>query len=91
MKEYFGGCHCEGIRFKFYSEEAVEIWKCNCSICEPLEYEHLFIKHDEFNIIEGEELISNYSFGTKKATHALFCKNMRNKKLLSASLTPRLI
>ena len=73
MKECFGGCHCEGVKFKFYSKKAVEIWKCNCSICEPLDYEHLFIKHSDFEIIEGEKLISEYSFGTKKATH-LFCK-----------------
>ena len=73
MKEYFGGCHCQGVKFKFYSEKAVEIWKCNCSICEPLDYEHLVIKHADIEIIQGEKLISEYSFGTKKATH-LFCK-----------------
>jgi hypothetical protein len=73
MKEYIGQCHCGGISFRFYSEDSVEIWKCNCSICEPLDYEHLFIKHDDFTIINGEELISEYSFGTKKAKH-LFCK-----------------
>lgn len=73
MKEYFGGCHCGEIKFKFCSNEAVEIWKCNCSICEMLDYEHLFIGHDDFKIIKGNELITEYSFGTKKAKH-FFCK-----------------
>ena len=73
MKEYFGGCHCGEIKFKFCSYEAVEIWKCNCSICEMLDYEHLFIGHDDFKIIKGNELITEYSFGTKKAKH-FFCK-----------------
>ena len=72
-KEYFGGCHCGEIKFKFYSVEAVEVWKCNCSICELLNYEHLFIKHKDFEVIKGNKIIAEYSFGTKKAKH-LFCK-----------------
>ena len=62
MKEYLGGCHCGEIKFKFYSEESVEVWKCNCSICKMLDYEHLFIEHDDFKIIKGKELLSKYSF-----------------------------
>ena len=63
--EYFGSCHCGVIKFKFYSSESVEIWKCNCSICALLNYEHLFIKHEDFKIIQGNKLLSEYSFGTK--------------------------
>ena len=37
------------------------------------DYEHLFIKHDGFKIMEGNEFIAEYSFGVKKAKH-LFCK-----------------
>jgi hypothetical protein len=37
------------------------------------DYEHLFIKHDDFKIIEGNDRIAEYSFGAKKAKH-LFCK-----------------
>ena len=37
-------------------------------------YEHIFIKHDDFKIIEGSDLITECSFGAKKAKH-LFCKN----------------
>ena len=73
MKEYFGGCHCREIKFKFYSKESIEIWICNCSICKMHNYEHLFIKHDDFKIIKGSESLAEYSFGTKKAKH-LFCK-----------------
>ena len=39
-----------------------------------LDYEHLFIEHDDFKIIKGKELLSKYSFGTQKAKH-IFCKN----------------
>ena len=66
MKEYLGGCHCGEIKFKFYSEESVEIWKCNCSICTMLDYEHLFIEHDNFKIAQGNEMLSRYSLGPKR-------------------------
>ena len=73
MREYFGGCHCRAIKFKFISNGSIEIWKCNCSMCKILDYEHLFIRHDNFKIIEGKSLITEHSFGTKQAKH-LFCK-----------------
>ena len=88
MKEYFGGCHCGEIKFKFCSNEAVEIWKCNCSICEMLDYEHLFIGHDDFKIIKGNGLITEYSFGTKKAKH-FFCKGCGIKSFYQPRSHPR--
>ena len=74
MKEYFGGCHCGKVKYKFSSNDSVEIWKCNCSICKMSDYEHLFIHHNDFQILEGDNLLNEYSFGAKKAKH-LFCKN----------------
>ena len=73
MKEYIGGCHCGEVKFSFLSEESVEIWKCNCSICDMLDYEHLFIKHDLLKIISGKDSIEEYLFKTETAKH-FFCK-----------------
>jgi len=73
MKDYFGECHCGEIRFKFTSEDSVDIWKCNCSICEIHGFEHLFIKHNNFTILAGSDSITEYTFRTKTAKH-LFCK-----------------
>jgi hypothetical protein len=39
-----------------------------------LDYEHLFIGHDDFKIIKGSELLTKYYFGTQKAKH-FFCKD----------------
>jgi len=76
MKDYFGGCHCGKVKFKFKFDlnDSVEIWKCNCSICKMNDYEHLFIHHDDFKILEGDNLLNEYTFGAKKAKH-LFCSN----------------
>ena len=73
MKEYTGGCHCGAIRFAFHSEESAQIWKCNCSICDMIDYDHLFIKHDLFKLTSGKELIEKYVFETETAKH-YFCK-----------------
>jgi hypothetical protein len=73
MKEYTGGCHCGAIRFSFHSKESAQIWKCNCSICDMIDYDHLFIKHDLFKLTSGKELIEKYVFETKSAKH-YFCK-----------------
>ena len=73
MKEFTGSCHCGGVKYKFFSEELVDIWNCNCSICDLLNYQHLFVKHELFEIISGHELLSEYNFGTESAKH-YFCK-----------------
>ena len=78
MKEYFGSCHCKTVRFSFHSDEVVELWKCNCSICSMIDYDHLFIKHNLFNIIAGKRSIQEYVFESKTAKH-LFCKNCGTK------------
>ena len=73
MKEYIGSCHCEKIKFKFIADDSVEIWKCNCSICNSYDYQHLFIKHSDFELMTGGQELSSYKFGTKSAEH-IFCK-----------------
>ena len=67
-------CHCGGVEAEVSLPSGLKnVLKCNCSICRLNDYEHLFINHDDFKIIKGEELISEYSFSSKTAKH-LFCK-----------------
>ena len=90
MKEYIGGCHCGEVKFSFLSEESVEIWKCNCSICDMLDYEHLFIKHDLLKIISGKDSIGEYLFKTETAKH-FFCKLCGIKSFISLGHTQMLL
>ena len=73
MIRYTGGCHCGEVKFSFISDNAVEIWKCNCSICSLIDYEHLFIPHEDFTLLSAQENLTAYSFGTHYANH-YFCK-----------------
>ena len=88
MKEYTGSCHCGGVKFKFKSDELVQIWNCNCSICDMLNYQHLFVKHDLFELISGKELISEYNFESGSAKH-YFCKNVELSLFINPDLTPK--
>ena len=70
---YQGSCHCEAVKFEFRSIQYVEIWTCNCSICSLNNYQHLFVKHSDFTLINGEDSLTAYHFGTRTAEH-LFCQ-----------------
>ena len=73
LNSYYGGCHCKAVQFSFKSESKVSIIKCDCSICAPLEYQHLIISKDNFYLIRGKSFLTNYKFETNQAEH-LFCK-----------------
>ncbi len=68
-----GGCHCRAVRFRVQSERTPKMLRCNCSICAVSGYLHLFIPHDRFTLLSGEEALTSYRFGSGEAEH-LFCK-----------------
>ena len=46
---------------------------CNCSICAMTGYLHLIVQHDDFTLMQGEDALFRYRFGSGKAEH-LFCR-----------------
>ena len=85
MKEYTGGCHCGGVKYKFKSDQSVEIWNCNCSICDMINYQHLFVKHELFELIAGEELLLEYKFESGSAKH-FFAKDVESNRFINQGL-----
>jgi hypothetical protein len=69
---YMGGCHCGGIRFQVTVDTAKAI-ECNCSICRKKGFLHLIVPPEKFTLLQGEELLSTYTFNTRTARHT-FCK-----------------
>ena len=67
-----GGCHCGAVRFEALAEREPDMLDCNCSICAPVGYLHLFIPHARFTLLRGEEALTSYRFGSGEAEH-LFC------------------
>lgn len=52
--------------------EAVTVLDCNCSICAATGFRHLIVRHENFELLSGEEGLTSYRFGTGAANH-LFC------------------
>ena len=46
---------------------------CNCSICAKTGFRHLMVPHGDFTLLQGEEALASYRFGTGAAEH-LFCR-----------------
>ena len=68
-----GGCHCGAVRFEIDTKPMVELLECNCSICSATAHQHLFIPHQNFRLLSGEDALTSYRFGSGEAEH-LFCK-----------------
>ena len=73
LVEHRGGCHCGAVRFKLLAPDEVTIYNCNCSICDKKQNLHFMVQKSNFEILEGEEHLTVYTFGTHMAQHT-FCK-----------------
>ncbi len=68
-----GGCHCGRVRFEVDAPAEVDVLECNCSVCRPVAYLHLIVPRDRFRLLQGEDALRTYRFGTGTARH-LFCE-----------------
>ena len=68
-----GGCHCGRVKIEVEVPAEVKVSRCNCSICKKSGYLHLIVPAERFQLLGGEECLSEYTFHTGVARH-LFCK-----------------
>ena len=71
MQTYTGGCHCGRVRYEVTTDLA-RISQCNCSICGKKGYLHHMVPPDRFRLLQGEDALVTYQFGTHSARHQ-FC------------------
>lgn len=67
-----GGCHCGAVTFEFNASASQPVTLCNCSICNAVGYQHIFIAQSDVEIT-GFENLTLYTFGSGAAKH-YFCK-----------------
>lgn len=67
-----GGCHCGAVRFQAEVPRRVTVLDCNCSICAKTGFRHLIVAHADFRLLQGQEALTSYRFGTGAADH-VFC------------------
>lgn len=69
-----GGCHCGRVRFEVEAPAIVEATECNCSICRMTGYQHLIVATRDFHLLQGDDVLTTYSFNTGIARHR-FCRH----------------
>lgn len=69
-----GGCHCRRVRFEIEAPAVIEALDCNCSICRMTGFLHLIVPASRFQLLAGENDLSEYRFNTGTARH-LFCRH----------------
>ena len=77
---HIGGCHCGAVKFAFEAPEAMPLTLCNCSICDKVGYQHIFVPHGDLTFLSGETDLRTYTFGSKTAKHT-FCPTCGVKPL----------
>ncbi len=76
IRTYEAGCHCGAVRLRvtLRGERASlrEALDCDCSICAKNGFLHFIVRADEFELLSGQQALTEYRFNTGVARH-LFC------------------
>ena len=64
-----GGCHCGQVRWEIDAPAVLHTHSCNCSICNLTHYQHLIVPKERFRLVQGEEQLKRYTFGSGIAQH----------------------
>ncbi|MEO0574387.1 MAG: GFA family protein [Pseudomonadota bacterium] len=69
-----GGCHCGAVRYQVKISNPLVAHACNCSICQVHGFVGAILPVPQFELLQGEESLTEYRFNTGVARH-LFCKH----------------
>ena len=73
LETYKGSCHCGAVRFEAKLDLAQPTFRCNCSICRRNRFWVAAAKPENFRLVSGREMLTEYLFNTKKNQH-FFCR-----------------
>ena len=72
MRTYSGSCHCGRVRYEVATALS-PVLSCNCSICQKRGYMLTFVPRSAFELISGENDLTDYQFN-RKVIHHLFAR-----------------
>jgi len=72
MRKYRGSCHCGAVEFEIETDFP-ELTTCDCSICRRKNALMVKVHESQFNLLVGEDWLTEYRFHTMTARH-FFCK-----------------
>lgn len=71
-KTHTGSCHCGKVRFEVTLDLAEPAITCNCSMCGRSGTALRFVPANQFKLLSGAEVLTDYRFNTKSINHQ-FC------------------
>ena len=71
-KRYAGGCQCGRVRYDVQLDLTQPVIACNCSMCGRSGTLLSFVPADQFTLLSGEDVLTDYQFN-KHVIHHLFC------------------
>lgn len=71
-RTHTGSCHCGKVRFEVTLDLAEPAVTCNCSMCGRSGTMLRFVPANQFKLLSGAEVLTDYRFNTKTINHQ-FC------------------
>lgn len=69
---YQGSCHCQAVRYTAQLDLDQPVIECNCSHCQRAGLLLQFISEDQFRLMSGDDVFTEYRFNTNRIAHQ-FC------------------
>ena len=69
---YQGGCHCKAVRYETELDLEQPVLECNCSHCQIKGFLLQFVPAEQFKLISGDDVLTEYRFNTERLSHQ-FC------------------
>lgn len=71
--KHTGSCHCGAVVIEVDAPAEVDVYECNCSMCERTGFLHLIASQRTFRLLQGKDDLITYTFNTRVAQH-YFCR-----------------
>lgn len=73
MPQLTGSYHCGAVTYTVHLDLTKPVFECNCSYCQRKWFLLSFVPKSDFELLSGEEVLTEYLFNTHKIRHR-FCK-----------------
>jgi hypothetical protein len=73
VTKHSGGCHCGKVRYEVELDLGNPVVSCNCSICGRSGTLLAFVPENQFRLLSGEDVLTDYQFN-KHVVHHVFCR-----------------
>src|SRR3990167_8334584 len=71
MTMYEGSCHCGAVTFRI-TADVTDVYRCDCSLCRMKNALMTTVPEDDFTLLAGADVLSEYNWNTGVARH-FFC------------------